>query len=131
MIKNWLIKNYFITGILSAVIAGSIFSKYICPVNPGGKTVMLLVVFLFFVQGFKLPTENIIRGLTNYKLHFFTQSFIFIINPLYFFILMKIFSPYIDSRFVIVLRALYTSYICFKLYGFYKHCRRKCFRNYV
>ena len=108
MIKNWLLKNYFITGILSAVIAGSIFSKYITQVNPGGKTVMLLVVFLFFVQGFKLPTENIIRGLTNYRLHFFTQTFIFIINPLYFFILMKIFSPFIDGRIVIGIYALST-----------------------
>ena len=91
MIKKWFIKNYFITGILSAVIAGSIFSANITPFNPGGKTTMFLVVVLFFVQGFKLPTENIIMGLTNYRLHVFTQSFIFIINPLYFFILMKIF----------------------------------------
>lgn len=83
--KNWLIKNYFIIGILSAVIAGSLFSSSITPVNPGGKTVMFLVILLFFVQGFKLPTENIIKGLTNYRLHVFTQIFIFVINPIYFF----------------------------------------------
>ena len=108
MIKNWLIKNYFITGILSAVIAGSIFSEGITPLNSGGKTVMILVILLFFVQGFKLPTENIIKGLTNYRLHIFTQVFIFVINPIYFFILMKIFSPFIDSRFVIGIYALST-----------------------
>lgn len=106
--KNWLIKNYFIIGILSAVIAGSLFSSSITPVNPGGKTVMFLVILLFFVQGFKLPTENIIKGLTNYRLHVFTQIFIFVINPIYFFLLMKIFSPFIDSRLVIGIYALST-----------------------
>ena len=50
---------------------------------------MVLVILLFFVQGFKLPTENIIKGLTNYRLHVFTQIFIFVINPIYFFLLMK------------------------------------------
>ena len=108
MIINWFSRNYFITGILSAVIAGSIFSKAVTPLNPDGTTVMILVVVLFLVQGFKLPTENIIRGLTNFRLHLFTQSFIFIINPVYFFILMKIFSPFIDSRFVIGIYALST-----------------------
>jgi len=108
MIKKWLIKNYFITGILSVVIAGSLFSRFITPANPGGKTVMILVILLFFVQGFKLPTENIIKGFTNFKLHIFTQSFIFIINPIYFFLLMKIFSPWIDSRLVIGIYALST-----------------------
>ena len=108
MIKNWVIKNYFLTGILSAVIAGSIFSKAVTTFNPGGRTVMVLVILLFFVQGFKLPTENIIKGITNYRLHLFTQSFIFIINPLYFYLLMKIFSPFIDSRIVIGIYALST-----------------------
>ena len=108
MIGKWFSRNYFILGILSAVIAGSIFSKSLIYLNPDGTTVMVLVVVLFLVQGFKLPTENIITGLTNYRLHLFTQGFIFIINPVYFFILMKIFSPFIDSRFVIGIYALST-----------------------
>ena len=106
MIKNWFSRNYFLTGILSAVIAGSIFSKAITPLNPDGTTVLVLVVVLFFVQGFKLPAENIITGLTNYRLHIFIQIFIFIIYPIYFFFLLKIVSPFLDSRIVIGFYAL-------------------------
>ena len=95
-------------GIFFSVITGSLFSRFITPANPDQITVMLLAILLFFIQGFKLPTENIIQGLSNYKLHIFTQSCIFIIYPVYFYILMKIFSPFIDSRLIIGIYALST-----------------------
>ena len=105
-IKIWFSRNWFIAGIFLAVIAGNLAGDHLVVINPGGKTVMILVIILFFFQGLKLPTENIISGLTNIRLHAFTQFFIFVVNPLFFFLLMKLFSQWIDYRLVIGIYAL-------------------------
>jgi len=50
--------------------------------NPGGFTRTVLIVVLFLIAGFTLPSETIAGGLKDYRLHLYVQAFIFLLTTL-------------------------------------------------
>ena len=83
-IRRTLSKNWFLIGLLLAVITSLTAPELGVSINYKGLSSTILVVLLFFVSGLSLPTESIRSGLSNVKLHLFLQLFIFAVIPLYF-----------------------------------------------
>jgi sodium/bile acid cotransporter 7 len=63
---------------------GYTFPSFGANLNPRGATSKALIVLLFLISGFSLPTESIGKGLRDWRLHLFCQSWIFIVAPAYF-----------------------------------------------
>ena len=77
-------RNWFLIGILAALISGLLMSGAGQKLNPRSVTTTAIVVVLFLISGLTLPTEGITHGLRQIRLHLFVQSFIFGVIPLYF-----------------------------------------------
>jgi sodium/bile acid cotransporter 7 len=103
---NWLTKNWFILGILLAIVFGFLFSEAGIAMNRNSVMSTVIVVILFVIMGLTLPSETIISGLKDYKLHLFIQTFIFIIIPLFFYISSLPFRNLMGGRVVIGIYAL-------------------------
>jgi len=78
-------KNWFLLGIFCALFLGYYFSSFGALLNRRSVTSTVLVIVIFFNIGFSLPTEKIVKGIKNIRLHSYVQCFIFCIVPLYFF----------------------------------------------
>ena len=70
-IRRTLSKNWFLIGLLLAVIISLTAPELGVSINYKGLSSTILVVLLFFVSGLSLPTESIRSGLSNVKLHLF------------------------------------------------------------
>ncbi len=78
---KWLGKYWFIIGIIVALVLGVSLHTFGAALNPHSATTDVLVVLLFLISGFTLPSESILRGLKNIRLHGYVQLFIFVLSP--------------------------------------------------
>ena len=81
---SWLRKNWFLVGIVVALVAGYLLRENGARLNPGGWTNRIIVFVMFLVTGLKLPTNGIVADLSSPTLHLFIQLFIFIVPTLLF-----------------------------------------------
>lgn len=79
---------------------GALFPQLADILNPGGSVTTLIVVALFLIAGYTMPSEQIVRGLTNARLHIYIQTFVFIVVPAYFYLTAQLFSGYLDGYLV-------------------------------
>ncbi|MFP4510573.1 MAG: bile acid:sodium symporter family protein [Spirochaetaceae bacterium] len=105
-ISTWMRKNWFLLGLVSALVLGFATPGLGDTLDPGGATTRTIVIALFFIAGFTLPSEQIRRGLTHYRLHLYLQIFVFVVVPLYFFLTARLFTVYLDGILVYGLYAL-------------------------
>ena len=84
MTLSWLKRNWFLFGILTALLLGFLVPGAELILNPNGITRTVLIVLLFLISGFTLPYEAISSGLKDYRLHLYIQSFIFVLIPAFF-----------------------------------------------
>jgi sodium/bile acid cotransporter 7 len=77
-------KNWFFFGILAALVLGFFLSDLEGVLNPRSITRNTLIVLLFLISGFTLPSEAIVGGLKELRLHLFVQLFIFLFAPAFF-----------------------------------------------
>ena len=99
-------KNWFFIGLLASVFFGVALPGLGKTINPGGYTTKIIIVVLFLITGYTLPSEQIKSGMKNYRLHLFLQLFIFGVIPLYFFLTARFFSAYLGGNIVVGLYAL-------------------------
>ncbi len=99
-------RNWFLLGLLAAVSFGFATPGFGNTLNPDGQTTRAVVVVLFLIAGFILPSERIRSGLAQYKLHVFLQLFIFVFIPAYFWLTARFFTGYLDGLLVYGMFAL-------------------------
>jgi len=80
-------KNWFLLGIVLALVLGFAFSEAAVTLNSGSRISTAVVVIMFIIMGLTLPSEALKAGLTDYRLHLFVQLFQFIITPLFYFLI--------------------------------------------
>lgn len=78
---SWLRRNWFLTGIVAALAAGFLLAERAAILNPGGWTNRVIVILLFLIIGFTLPSDRIRSDLATPRLHLLIQVFIFIVAP--------------------------------------------------
>jgi solute carrier family 10 (sodium/bile acid cotransporter), member 7 len=90
----------------SLTMLGLFFLAWLSPntpgfLNSGGWTKTGAVVLIFFLTGLSMRTEEILRGFTNWRLHFYIQGFCYIFFPLFCWIVLKIFGSSMNEGLVI------------------------------
>lgn len=90
-------KNWFLIGIFLTLMLGNFFPRIASTINPGNLTRDVVIVIMFLVTGLTLPTDAIIAGVKQVRLHVFIEAFIFIITPLYFIVTVQLFSRLIPD----------------------------------
>lgn len=106
MILNFLRKNWFLLGILFTLFCGFLIPDPGRILNPSSITASFIVIILFFITGFTLPSEAIKIGLRDLQLHIYIQTFIFFIVPLYFVFTSYLLKNYIREELIIGIYAL-------------------------
>ena len=82
--KNWLLRNWFLLGLIFAVALAWVFPQG----GAGGgplpveQLVTAGVIVIFLLQGLTLASEQVWQGLVRWRLHLFIQLFIFGVTPL-------------------------------------------------
>jgi len=99
-------KNWFLFGLVFALVLGGLLPGAGDTLNPDGLTQRIFVFIFFFMVGFTLPSEQILHGVRNVKLHATAQLFIFLLIPLYFAATAPLFQDYLGGNLVIGLYAL-------------------------
>jgi sodium/bile acid cotransporter 7 len=95
MISPFLRRNWFLLGILLVIAIGAIEPSIGVTLGFGSVTRTIIVILLFLIAGFTLPSESILSGLKNVRLHLFIQIFIFVVHPLYYWLVTLLFAPVI------------------------------------
>jgi sodium/bile acid cotransporter 7 len=95
---SWLKRNWFLLGILAVLLLGFFLPEIELLLNPDGITRTVLIVLLFLIAGFTLPSEAIGSGLKDYRLHLYIQSFIFLFIPAFFLLTTLPFRPAWDQQ---------------------------------
>jgi sodium/bile acid cotransporter 7 len=103
---RWILKNWFVIGILASVALGVLLPSASSMLNPSGTTTSIITLVLFFLIGVTLPSERIAAGLRELRLHLLTQVFIFILVPAYFALTAPLFRDYLDGSLTVGLYAL-------------------------
>lgn len=103
---SFLKKNWFLFGIFAALALGSLFPDFGTTLNKGSIFNTALVVLLFLISGLRLPSENIVSGLKNIRLHLYIQAFIFLFIPLFFLVTSLPFRGVLDGTLAIGIYAL-------------------------
>ncbi|GHC10700.1 bile acid:sodium symporter [Cerasicoccus arenae] len=79
VLSNRFVVGVFVATLLAAVIPqGAAEGSWLFP----QWTTKIGVFVIFFLQGMILPTEELRRGLAQWRVHGFTQLFIFVVMPL-------------------------------------------------
>lgn len=102
----WLKKNWFLVGLLIAMVAGYLLADRGAALNPGGWTNRVIVFLLFLITGLKLPSDRIRQDLATPRLHIFLQLFIFVIVPLYFLTAVPLFGEVMEGQLLVGIFAL-------------------------
>ena len=89
---NFIKKNWFLVGLVLLLIIGFFAPELGTSISFGKLTTTILIILIFLITGYTIPTEAIKDGLKDFKLHVFLQFFIFVLVPLYFFITLKLFE---------------------------------------
>ncbi len=74
-------RNWFLLGILAALLLGFFLPGIELVLNSGGIARTVLIVALFLISGFTLPSEAITSGLKDFRLHVYIQTFVFLFIP--------------------------------------------------
>lgn len=98
-------RNWFTLGII-AMIALAFFAPGGGALNGGSRRTNAVTVILFLLIGLTLPSETILRDLRRVRLHAFVLGFIFLANPLYFFLTTRIFARAVEPAFLVGIYAL-------------------------
>ena len=85
-------KNWFLVGLVLLLIIGFFAPELGTSISFGKLTTTILIILIFLITGYTIPTEAIKNGLKDFKLHVFLQVFVFVLVPLYFFITLKLFE---------------------------------------
>ncbi len=97
-------RYWFLAGVLAALVCGYLFSGIGAAANPRGISSTAIVITLFFIAGFTLPSDSIREGLKEYRLHLYIQLFIFVFIPAFIFFTTLPFRGIMDKR---ILTGLY------------------------
>lgn len=93
-------KQWFLFGIFAAFFLGALL-PHAAKLNQNGLATTFAVCIIFFNTGLLLPSESILKGILNYRVHLFSQIYIFIINPLLFFLFVYIFENSLSEMLII------------------------------
>ena len=102
----WLRKNWFLVGIVCALVAGFFLADGAETVNPGGWTHRVIVIVLFLITGFTLPSDRIRSDLAAPRLHLLIQIVIFVVAPALFLTARLFFADAMDGQLLIGIYAL-------------------------
>jgi sodium/bile acid cotransporter 7 len=98
-------RNWFTIGIL-AMVGAAFLVPGGSALNAGARITNAITIALFLVIGLTLPSESILRDLRGVPLHLFVLGFIFVVNPLYFFLSTRIFARAVEPAFLAGIYAL-------------------------
>lgn len=105
LLLAFLKRNWFTLGILVMIALA-----FVVPgggaLNGGSRITNPVTVVLFLLIGLTLPSETILRDLRRVRLHLFVLGFIFLANPLYFFLTTRIFARAVEPAFLVGIYAL-------------------------
>jgi sodium/bile acid cotransporter 7 len=76
-------RNWFPIALVLAFIAGYLFRGLGVALNPASVGTYAVVIVIFLITGYTMPTEALLRGVTDLKLHLYMELFIFVVFPLY------------------------------------------------
>jgi len=105
-VSLFLTKNWFLLGILIVLLLGTLLPEAGAQLGTILGGTKPLVVLLFLISGFTLPTEAIKEGMKNTRLHIYIQGFIFLFTPLFFFLTTLPFIGLISKEVLIGIYAL-------------------------
>ena len=103
---TWVRKNWFLLGLVVAMVTGFLLAERGQLLNPGGWTNRVIVIVLFLITGLKLPSDRIKQDLATPRLHVFLQLFIFVLVPLYFLTAIPLFGNAMDGQLLVGIFAL-------------------------
>jgi len=89
---NFIKKNWFLVGLVLLLVIGFFAPELGTSISFGKMTTTMLIILIFLITGYTIPTEAIKDGLKDFKLHLFLQVFIFILVHIYFFVTLKLFE---------------------------------------
>jgi sodium/bile acid cotransporter 7 len=98
--------QWFVAGIFVTLALGMTFPSVNEILNPDSITSTIIILILFFNTGLTIPTESIVKGLANYRLHIFIQLFVFIVTPLCFYLCITLFKDFLTTNMIIGFFAL-------------------------
>ena len=103
---NWLRRNWFMLGVLAAVGTALQQPAAVGAALGGTGLIRVIPVLMFLIVGLTLPTEQIVSGLRQVKLHLLIQCSTFVIAPLYFGITAAWLRPVLGEEFTLGVYAL-------------------------
>ncbi|MFP4373883.1 MAG: bile acid:sodium symporter [Spirochaetaceae bacterium] len=80
---QFLRRNWFPITLVPTFIAGYFFRHAGVALNPDSIGTYTVVIAIFLITGYTMPTEALVRGVTDLKLHVYMEIFIFVVFPLY------------------------------------------------
>jgi sodium/bile acid cotransporter 7 len=99
-------KQWFLLGIGVALLLGLLFSELGVMLNPESLVSTGLIIVLFFIAGFTLPSENILTDIADFRLHIFIQIFIFALVPAFFYATSFPFQDSMNGKLIIGIYAV-------------------------
>lgn len=103
---DFLKRQWFTVTMCGLIVLGFLFPAWGQSLNPDKMTTTSLVIALFFLSGFVLPTETLKEGMKDIRLHVFIQVFIFVICPLFFFLTAFPFKGVMGGHLIVGIYAL-------------------------
>jgi solute carrier family 10 (sodium/bile acid cotransporter), member 7 len=104
--KSFFTKNWFILGIVTALALGFLVPEFGVRLNTRSIFTTILIVLLFLISGFKLPTETIKEGMKDVRVHVFIQLYVFVLVPVFFYLTSLPFREVMDGKLVIGIYAM-------------------------
>jgi len=90
-------KNWFLIGIGTVLLIGYFFPGFGMALNPRNMTRDVVIVLVFLVTGLTLPSEAILAGLKEFRVHLFVEIFIFAFVPVYFLVTVSLLGNIIPA----------------------------------
>ncbi|MBN1982928.1 MAG: bile acid:sodium symporter [Chitinivibrionales bacterium] len=103
---QWIARNWFVEGLLIAVVIGYLFPQWGTILNPHAILSTAIVVVIFFNLGMIIPTHTFHQSFKQIRLHVFIQLFIFVVIPLYFVVTTHIVRSFVSPELIIGILAL-------------------------
>lgn len=91
-------KNWFLLGLLAALGLAVAAPGVGAGLNPHKIPSTVAVILIFLLSGLSLPTESMIKGIRDYRLHLYVQAVVFIAIPLYFYATGLVFAQFWDEN---------------------------------
>ena len=89
---GFLRKNWFLIVLVVLLVIGFLLPQIGSAISFGKTTTTVLIILIFLVTGYTLPTEAIRNGLRDIRLHLLLQIFIFVLIPFYFAVTLLLFE---------------------------------------